>query len=276
MKFALAPRKPLTTRHFPLCKRGTEGDFRSSLHGHHRPLIDAEITPNEGGGGSLDPNGKPVLHGIQAGEKIFQSFQLEVTNKGGHSSVPVPDNAIYHMADGLSRLGKYVFPFKLSDTTRRYFERRAALEPPAVASDMRAILRASDNTAPDADALARLYTANPYYNAAVRTTCVATMLDGGHASNALPQRAKAVVNCRILPGEKVADVQATLARVMADEQIKITPMGTPTEAPIPPLTPELMKAVEGITADMWPGIPVIPVMSAGGTDGRFLNSVGIW
>jgi acetylornithine deacetylase/succinyl-diaminopimelate desuccinylase-like protein len=239
---------------------------------NHRPLIDAELALNEGGGGSMDKDGKPVLHGIQAGEKIFQSFQLEVTNKGGHSSVPVPDNAIYHLADGLSRLGQFAFPFKLSATTRGYFERRAPLETPAVAVDMRAIL----NDPPDAAALARLYTLSAGYNAAVRTTCVATMLDAGHATNALPQRAKAVVNCRILPGEKVADVQATLARVIADDKIKITPMGTATEAPVPPLTPTLMKAIETVTAEMWPGIPVVPTMSAGATDGRFLNQAGIW
>ncbi len=239
---------------------------------HHRNLIDAEIVLNEGGGGSLDKAGKPVLHGIQAGEKIYQSFQLEVTNKGGHSSAPVKDNAIYHLTDGLSRIAKFEFPFRLSATTRSYFERRAALEPTDIAADMRAILK----DPPDRDALARLYLVNPYYNAAVRTTCVATMLEAGHAENALPQRAKATVNCRILPGEKVADVQATLAKVMADDQIKITTMGDTAEAQVPPLTPELMKAVESISANMWPGIPVIPVMAAGGTDGRFLNNVGIW
>jgi len=239
---------------------------------NHRPLIDAELALNEGGGGSMDKDGKPVLHGIQAGEKIFQSFQLEVTNKGGHSSVPVSDNAIYHLADGLSRLGQFVFPFKLSATTRGYFERRALLEAPAVAADMRAILR----DPPDGAALARLYGLSAGYNAAVRTTCVATMLDAGHATNALPQRAKGVVNCRILPGEKVADVQTTLARVMADEKIRITPMGTATEAPVPPLTPTLMQAIEAVTAEMWPGIPVVPTMSAGATDGRFLNNAGIW
>lgn len=239
---------------------------------HHRNLIDAELALNEGGGGSMDKSGKPVLHGIQAGEKTYQSFQLEVTNVGGHSSVPVKNNAIYHLADGLSRLGKYEFPFKLSDTTRTYFQRRAELEPPPVAADMRAIL----SEPPDSGALARLYAVSPYYNAAVRTTCVATMLDAGHADNALPQRARARVNCRILPDESVDEVQKTLASVLADEQIRITPMGTATLSPRPPLTPSLMKAVEDITADMWPGIPVIPVLAAGGTDGRFLNNTGIW
>ena len=239
---------------------------------HHRNLIDAEIVLNEGGGGSLDTAGKPLMHGIQAGEKIFQSFQLEVTSKGGHSATPVKDNAIYQLADGLSRIGKFEFPFQLSATTRTYFERRAALEPPAIAADMRAILKEQ----PDREALARLYAVNPYNNAAVRTTCAATMLEAGHAENALPQRAKATVNCRILPGERVADVRATLASVVADEQIKITTTGKTTEAQVPPLTPELMRAVESISADMWPGVPVIPVMSAGGTDGRFLNNAGIW
>lgn len=239
---------------------------------HHRNLIDSELALNEGGGGSMDKTGKPVLHGIQAGEKTYQSFQLEVTNVGGHSSVPVRNNAIYHLADGLSRLGKYEFPFKLSDTTRTYFQRRADLEPPPVAADMRAIL----SEPPDSGALARLYAVSPYYNAAVRTTCVATMLDAGHADNALPQRARARVNCRILPGESVDEVQKALASVLADDQIRITPMGTATLSPRPPLTPSLMKAVEDITADMWPGIPVIPVLAAGGTDGRFLNNAGIW
>ena len=130
---------------------------------HHRNLIDAEIVLNEGGGGAMDKDGRPIMHGIQAGEKIFQNFQLEVTNKGGHSSVPVKDNAIYQLAEGLARLGKFDFPFKLSATTRSYFERRAALEPPAIAADMRAIL----NDPPDAGALTRLYAASAYNNAAV-------------------------------------------------------------------------------------------------------------
>ena len=239
---------------------------------NHRNLIDAEITLNEGGGGSMDKDGKRILHGIQAGEKTFQTFALEVTNKGGHSSVPVTDNAIYHLAEGLARLGKFEFPFRLSDTTRTYFERRAALEPPAIAADMRNILK----DPPDREALARLYAASPYYNAVVRTTCVATRIDAGHADNALPQRATATVNCRILPGEKVADVQATLVSVVADAQIKITTTHDTTSSPVPPLTPELMRAVEGTSAELWPGVPVVPAMSSGATDGRFLNNVGIW
>jgi len=243
---------------------------------NHRNLIDAEIVINEGGGGVMDRNGRPQFHAIQAGEKIFQNFQLEVTNSGGHSSAPKRDNAIYHLADALSKLAKFEFPFRLSPITRAYFERRAAMETggpsPKIAADMREILK----DPPDMQAMDRLSALSPTYNAAVRTTCVATMVDAGHASNALPQRARATVNCRILPGEKVADIQATLVRVIANPKVSVTAMGKATEAALPPLTPELMKAVEDITAEMWPGIPVIPSMIAGGTDGRFLNNAGIW
>ena len=247
-------------------------DGAEYLFNHHRALIDAEIALNEGGSGLLDKQGKPVRHGIQAGEKIYQSFQLEVTNPGGHSSAPYRDNAIYHLADGLSRLGQFAFPFKLSPVTRAYYERMSTVEQGQVAADMKAIL----SDPPDAAALERLYAVSPVHNSTVRTTCVATKVDAGHADNALPQRARATVNCRILPDEKVDDVQATLQRVLADDQIKITRIGEGLSAPMPPLTPALMKAVEEISNDMWPGVPVIPTMSTGGTDGRFLNSGGIW
>jgi acetylornithine deacetylase/succinyl-diaminopimelate desuccinylase-like protein len=239
---------------------------------HHRPLIDAEIVLNEGGGGVLDKAGKPLRHGIQAGEKVYQSFLLEVTNPGGHSSVPRRDNAIYRLADGLSRLGRFAFPFKLSDVTRTFFARSALLAEGQEAADMKAIL----TDPPDPAALERLYAREPAYNAFVRTTCVATMLDGGHADNALPQRAKAHVNCRILPGEPVAEVQRTLERVLADDAIKVSPIGVAIASPTPPLTPTLMRAVEQISNDMWPGVPVIPHLLPGGTDGRFLNNAGIW
>ena len=247
-------------------------DGAEYLFNHHRALIDAEIALNEGGSGLLDKQGKPVRHGIQAGEKIYQSFQLEVTNPGGHSSAPYRDNAIYHLAEGLSRLGQFAFPFKLSPVTRAYYERMSTVEQGQVAADMKAIL----SDPPDAAALERLYAVSPVHNSTVRTTCVATKVDAGHADNALPQRARATVNCRILPDEKVDDVQATLQRVLADDQIKITRIGEGLSAPMPPLTPALMKAVEEISNDMWPGVPVIPTMSTGGTDGRFLNSGGIW
>ncbi|SHN36897.1 Acetylornithine deacetylase/Succinyl-diaminopimelate desuccinylase [Duganella sacchari] len=247
-------------------------DGAEYLVNHHRALIDAEIALNEGGGGLLDKDGKPVRHGIQAGEKVYQSFQLEVTNPGGHSSAPLKDNAIYHLADGLSRLGQFAFPFKLSPVTRAFYERMAKVETGQVAQDMQAILQ----DPPDQAALDRLYALSPSHNSTVRTTCVATKVDAGHADNALPQRARATVNCRILPGEPIAEVQATLQRVVADDKIKITRIGDGVDGPMPPMTPTLMKAVEAISNDMWPGVPVIPTMSTGGTDGRFLNNAGIW
>ena len=237
---------------------------------NHRNLIDAEFALNEGGGGLLDKNGKPLYHGIQAGEKVFQTYRLEVTNPGGHSARPSKDNAIYHLAAGLARLAQHDFPFKLLPVTRSYFDRAADFESGAIAADMKAIVREP----PDAAALARLSNI-PMFNALIRTTCVATMLDAGHATNALPQRARAVVNCRVLPGEPVDEVQKTLTRVLANDKISITPDGEAVLSPPPPLTPEIMRPVSEITAIMWPGVPVIPTLSAGATDGRFLANIGI-
>jgi acetylornithine deacetylase/succinyl-diaminopimelate desuccinylase-like protein len=239
---------------------------------NHPALIDAELALAEGGSIAQDASGKPVSHGLQAGEKTFQSFALEVTDKGGHSSLPRRDNAIVHLADGLSRLGKFDFPFKLTATTRGYFERTAEAVGGTLAADMKAILREPADMA----AMARLANANVFYNASVHTTCTPTMVNAGHATNALPQRAQAVVNCRILPGESVAEVQQTLSRVMADDLIRIEPMGKAIIAPAPPFNPLLMKTVQDLSAKMWPGIPVIPTMAAGATDGRFLNAAGIW
>ena len=237
----------------------------------HRQLIDAEFALNEGAGGTLDNSGKPVRLAIQAGEKVFQTYTLEVTNRGGHSSVPIKDNAIYHLAGGLARLAAFDFPFKLSDTTRAFFERMSGIETGQVAADMKAIL----GTPPDAAALARL-SENAVNNATVRTTCVATMVDAGHATNALPQRARATVNCRILPGEAVDDVQKTLVRVLANDKISITPVGSATLSPPPPLTRDILGPVETVSAQMWPGVPVVPTLLVAATDSRFLNNAGIW
>jgi acetylornithine deacetylase/succinyl-diaminopimelate desuccinylase-like protein len=188
---------------------------------NHRDLIDAEFALNEGGGVGLK-RGKPIRNSIQTSEKVYLNYQLEVRNKGGHSSVPSTDNAIYHLAEGLARLGKFSFPVNLNTTTRAYFERTAELENAQTAADIRSVL----STTPDPAALARL-SANPAYNAQLRTTCVATMLEGGHAYNALPQMARAIVNCRMMPGEKAEDVAATLKRVLAEDQISLTPIGEP-------------------------------------------------
>jgi acetylornithine deacetylase/succinyl-diaminopimelate desuccinylase-like protein len=237
---------------------------------HHRPLIDAAFALNEGAGGLLDKSGKPVRMNIQAGEKVFQTYTLEVTNIGGHSASPVKDNAIYHLANGLARLGAYDFPFKLTEATRAYYERMAQIETGQVAADMKAILR----DPPDAEAIARL-AVGVSNNSTFRTTCVATMLEGGHAANALPQRARATVNCRILPGEPVEEVQKTLARVMANDKIRITPVGTATLSPPAPLTREILGPAEAVSQQMWPGVPMVPIMLAGATDGRFLNNAGI-
>ena len=237
---------------------------------NHRALIDADFALNEGATGLLTSDGKPQRMTIQAGEKVFQTYTLEVTNRGGHSSVPVKDNAITHLAGGLARLGTFDFPFRLSDTTRAYFERMSAIETGQTAADMQAILR----DPPDPDAMARL-SQNPSHNSTYRTTCVATMLDAGHATNALPQRARATVNCRVLPGESVAEVQRTLARVMANDKITITPVGEATLSPPPPLTREILGPVEAVSAQMWPGVPVVPALLVATTDGRYTNNAGI-
>jgi len=201
---------------------------------------------------------------------VFQTYILEVTNPGGHSSVPVKDNAITHLAGGLSRLGAFDFPFKLSDATRAYFERMSQIETGQTAADMKAILR----NPPDEAAIARL-SVNPANNSTFRTTCVATMLEAGHATNALPQRARATVNCRILPGESVPEVQKTLERVFANDKIKVTPSGEATLSPAPPLTREILGPAEAVSQQMWPGVPVVPTMLVATTDGRFLNNAGI-
>jgi acetylornithine deacetylase/succinyl-diaminopimelate desuccinylase-like protein len=241
------------------------------LLAHHRELIDAAFALNEGGYGQLDSQGRRVMFGVQAGEKTPQDFRLEVTNAGGHSARPVKDNAIYHLAAGLTRLSQHDFPIALNDTTRTYFERIAAIEGGETGAAMKA-LAANPN---DVDAAA-LVTANPLWNAVLRTTCVATMLDGGHATNALPQRARANVNCRIFPGVAVGDVQRTLEQVLADPAIKVTALKT--RAPVaaaPAFTPAILRPIEELVAEMYAGVPIVPMLSAGYTDGQFLNAAGI-
>jgi acetylornithine deacetylase/succinyl-diaminopimelate desuccinylase-like protein len=240
----------------------------------NRPeTMQAGMVLNEGSGGLLDAAGNPVSLGIQAGEKVYQDFKLETTNPGGHSSLPMRVNAISQLAAGLDRLGAFQFPVRLNTTTQAYFTRQAELtKDPQVAADMRAIV-ANPN---DADAAARLWTANPSWNGMLRTTCVATMINGGHAPNALPQRATANVNCRILPDQSIDDVQAELQRVVADEGIKISISDMRgINSPVPPLTPAVLDPVRKVAAKLWPGVPVVPTMSTGATDGRYLNSVGI-
>ena len=235
----------------------------------HRGLIDAEMALNEGGRGQIK-NGRYLANGVQASEKVYESFRLEVTNPGGHSSLPRKDNAIYRLAAGLGRLGEFDFPVQLSEVTRAYFDRMASIAPGPEADDMKAVLR----TPPDADALARL-SVSPYHNALMRTTCVATRLEGGHADNALPQTARATVNCRILPGTPAGEVQATLVKVVADDAITITSLAPAKPSPPSPLQPDIMGPVEELTREMWPGVPVLPMMGTGATDSLYLRQVGI-
>ena len=236
---------------------------------YHRDLIDAEFALNEGGSVGLK-NGKPLRIGIQTSEKVPVNYRLEAKNPGGHSSLPGKDNAIYRLAEGLVRLAKSDFPVKLNETTRAWLEKASGLEDAQVAADMRSVASAQ----PDAAAVARL-SAKPVYNAQLRTTCVATMLEGGHAMNALPQVARATINCRVLPGEPIEEVQKTLVSVLNDDQISVTQTWAHVSSDPSPLNPEIMKAIEKLSNEFWPGTPVIPTMSSGATDGSFLRNAGI-
>jgi len=235
---------------------------------NHRDLIEAEFAINEGGGGTLR-GGKYLTNEIQASEKVFQDFHLKVTSSGGHSSLPVKDNAIYHLSAGLARLAAFDFPVALNEVTRGYFERSATVQSdPKVAADMRAVAWPT----PDLAAAARLSASLPYYNAQMRTTCVATRLLGGHANNALPQMASANVNCRILPGTSPASVKAKLVEVLSDPKITVTFVGDATPSKPSPLRADVMNAVESLTRQMFPGVVVVPVMSTGATDGLYLRN----
>jgi acetylornithine deacetylase/succinyl-diaminopimelate desuccinylase-like protein len=234
----------------------------------HKDLIEADFAINEGGGGNIR-KGRYLTNEVQASEKVYQDFHLEVTNKGGHSSLPVKDNAIYHLSAGLTRLSAYEFPVKLNEVTRAYFERSAAVESdPKVAADMRAVARET----PDLAAAARLSALLPYYNSMMRTTCVATRLLGGHAQNALPQLATANVNCRILPGESPVAVKDQLTEVLADPAIKVEFVDEAHPSKPSPLRPEVMGVIESLTKEMYPGVVVVPVMSTGATDGLYMRN----
>lgn len=239
------------------------------LIANHPELIDAEYVFNEGGGGSLR-DGMRISNNVQASEKVFQSFTLEVTNPGGHSSLPVKDNAIYRLADALIRIRAHDFPVVLNEVTTAFFERTAGIEDGELAAAMRGVLQYP----PDPSAIAFL-SGVPYFNARLRTTCVATRLFGGHAENALPQRAQATINCRMLQTDSPAVVLQTLETVINDEQVSVTPIEPAVPSPPSPLTPEVLGAIEAVTEDMWPGVPVIPTMSTGATDGLYLRNAGI-
>lgn len=239
------------------------------LLSNHRNLIDAQYCLNEGGGGQIK-NGKYLVNEVQVSEKVYQSYRLVVNNRGGHSSLPEKDNAIYHLAEGLTRLARHDFPVKLNEGTRVFFEKMSNIEKGQIATDMKAILR----NPPDITAISRL-AKSPYYNALMRTTCVATMLEAGHAENALPQTATAIVNCRILPGESPENVLSTLIDVLADDTIEVSEIWEVTPSPPSPLVPEILNAIKQVTEELWPGVPVIPTMLTGATDGLQLRNAGI-
>jgi acetylornithine deacetylase/succinyl-diaminopimelate desuccinylase-like protein len=247
---------------------------------NHRDLIDAEFVLNPDGGGLTTVDGKPQMMEVDATEKLYADYQLTVTNVGGHSSLPVPDNAIYHLADGLGRLEHYEFPVQLNYVTRAYYEKLAARTIGQRAEDIKAILK----TPPDPGAVERL-SKDAVDHSKLRTTCVATRLQAGHANNALPQMAQAIVNCRIAPGSSAEDVRAKLVEIVADPKISVKYIGAigavedrPRErlasAP-PPLLPEVFQPLERVVEEMWPGTPVIPTMSTGASDGVYTNAAGL-
>ncbi len=238
---------------------------------HERQLIDAAFALNEFAYGVLDAQGHRVVMEIEAGEKTDQDYRLEVVNPGGHSSRPVRNNAIYHLAAGLTRLGAYEFPVQLNDTTRTYFSRMSGI----VGGENGAAMKALVKDAADANAAAVL-SQDPRLNAMLRTTCVATLLNAGHATNALPQRAGANVNCRIFPGVSIEEVRRRLIAVLEDSEIAVTTVepSDPVVLP-PPLTPAIMKPIEQVMRRIYPGIEVVPVLQAAGTDAIYLAQAGI-
>ncbi len=235
----------------------------------NRPeLLQAEYAFNEGGGGRIE-EGRRISNDVQASEKKVSNFTLEVTNSGGHSSQPRPDNAITQLAAALVKVGAYHFPVHLNEVTREYFRFQGPLVGGAVGAAMKAIV-ANEKDA----AAAAVISKDPVNNSRLRTTCVATMLTGGHASNALPQRATATVNCRILPDEPAADIQRQLVAAISDPGVKVSTARAANDSPPSPLTPDLLRVIKETTQEVWPGMPVVPTMSTGATDGARLRRAG--
>jgi acetylornithine deacetylase/succinyl-diaminopimelate desuccinylase-like protein len=243
------------------------------LVANRRELIDAAFALNEGAGGQFDAHGKRVVHTVEAGEKTAQSFTLEVTNPGGHSSRPVPDNAIYRLADALEKIRAYEFPVMINDANGAYLSKMSKVVGGAEGAAMRAILADPKDAKADA-----LLSKDAGLHTMLRTTCVATMLSAGHAPNALPQRATATINCRIFPGVTREAVQAKLVELIGDPQVKVAKISVSRGEPVgvaAPLTPQIMGPIEKISGEMWPGVPVVPFLLAGATDGTALSAGGI-
>jgi len=271
--------KPRRTLKMALtCGEETAGAFNGAqwLSQNQRELIDAEFALNEGAFGELDAQGNKVAMQIQAGEKYPQNYRLEVTNRGGHSSRPVKDNAIYHLAHALTKVEAYEFPAMFTDGNRGYFTGMAKIQAAKGNKDVADAMSSLVKDPNDARSIALVSEKDPSWNATLRTTCVATMLDAGHATNALPQRARGNVNCRIFPGVTPESVQTKLEELIADPAVKVTMTETRGPAPPPPpLTAKVLGPFEKLTGQFWPGLAVLPVLQAGATDGEFTNAVGI-
>ena len=255
------------------CGEETSGAFNGAewLAKNRRELIDAEYALNEGGGGRTDGKGKLLVQSIQVGEKAYQDFTLTTTNKGGHSSQPVRDNAIYAMGDALAKVREFEFPLEFNDTTRAFFTKAGPQRGGAIGQAMVALAANPADKAAEATV-----NTDKTLHSLLRTTCVATLIDGGHAQNALPQKVTANVNCRMFPGRSADETEAMLVGAIGNPDVKIEQKvrGKPI-AKAPPMTPALIGPMEQLAAKRWPGVPVIPTMSTGATDGVYLAAVGI-
>ena len=271
--------RPLRTIKIALtCGEESAGAFNGAqwLVENKRDLIDAGLAVNEGAFGELDTEGHRVALEIQAGEKMSQNFRLEVTNPGGHSSRPVKDNAIYHLSAALLRIEAYDFPAQFTDGSRAYFTGMAKIQAAKGNTQVADAMRALVEHPNDAQSIALVSSKDPSWNATLRTTCVATMLDAGHATNALPQRARANINCRIFPGVSQEAVRSKLEELVADPAVKVTTLEIRgPSSPPPPLTAQIMAPMQKLAAEFFPGVPVLPILQPGATDGEFLNAAGI-
>jgi acetylornithine deacetylase/succinyl-diaminopimelate desuccinylase-like protein len=253
-------------------EEGGESNGAQWLAKNHRDWIDAEYCINTDAGDFETKHGKRMLLGMQTSEKNYVDFRLEVKSNGGHSSRPVKDNAIYHLSQGLARLAEFDFPVSLNETTRGYFERTAALESPTTGADFRAVVGPDHTKAQEA---AKRLSQSAFFNALLRTTCVATRLEGGHANNALPQTAAANVNCRMLPQDSLQNVQDTLKRVLADDRIVVSVSGEAVPAPASAINPVIVTKLQSLSAKLYGGLPIVPVMDTGASDGKYLRIAGI-